>query len=330
MSVELPDGCICLFAPSIRQSLVISVTCSHSFDFKCLRPLLETTDYRFTNPVLQSSKVELYDNNAIIEYSAGSGAYRDPLSITFDVTRETKDEAEASGCGGAEGNDSAVEDIPDNDSDSDLCAALSASRATARAVTNAILALTNSFETEFKGGPGARTYAGWAGICSPPPYAASLFLWCRKHHSLVAYSEKKREERRSQVRPFADQCSVSWFNHEGISCLFNHPKSGRHLNGVALQKRYSSSAIFTSMPLRDTYASVMTAGLYALRCFSLALTVTFILNSTFQNFMVPPGEHRMFLSWYQLASIAILALNPRDEWVRNVIITFLQQFIRNL
>ncbi|KAF9062698.1 hypothetical protein BDP27DRAFT_274260 [Rhodocollybia butyracea] len=142
--------------------------------------------------------------------------------------------------------------------------------------------------------------------------------------------KKKREERRSQVRPFADQCSVSWFNHEGISCLFNHPNSGRHLNGVALQKRYSSSAIFTSMPLRDTYASVMTAGLYALRCFSLALTVTFILNSTFQNFMAPSGEHRMFLSWYQLASIAILALNPRDEWVRNVIITFLQQFIRNL
>ncbi|KAF9019970.1 hypothetical protein BDP27DRAFT_131120 [Rhodocollybia butyracea] len=46
MSVGLPDCCICLFPLSIRQSLFISGPCSHSFHFKCIRPLLETTHYR--------------------------------------------------------------------------------------------------------------------------------------------------------------------------------------------------------------------------------------------------------------------------------------------
>ncbi|KAF9069193.1 hypothetical protein BDP27DRAFT_1325778 [Rhodocollybia butyracea] len=61
-SVGLPDCCICLSPLTIRQSLFISGPCSHSFHFKCIRPLLEKTYYRsFTCPLCRTY-VDLDEN----------------------------------------------------------------------------------------------------------------------------------------------------------------------------------------------------------------------------------------------------------------------------
>ncbi|KAF9061773.1 hypothetical protein BDP27DRAFT_1485519 [Rhodocollybia butyracea] len=116
MSVGLPDYGICLFPLSIRQSLFISGSCFNSFHFKW--GYSETTHYRsFTSPYtvdLEGAGVymalelddEESESDAIIEDGTGSVTDRDPLPITFAVNRETENEAEARGPGGAEGNDS--------------------------------------------------------------------------------------------------------------------------------------------------------------------------------------------------------------------------------
>ncbi|KAF9035693.1 hypothetical protein BDZ89DRAFT_946817, partial [Hymenopellis radicata] len=46
-------GCICIFTVSIRQALFI-VPCSHTFHYKCIRPLLENHHPAFTCPLCRT------------------------------------------------------------------------------------------------------------------------------------------------------------------------------------------------------------------------------------------------------------------------------------
>ncbi|RDB16606.1 putative E3 ubiquitin-protein ligase dma1 [Hypsizygus marmoreus] len=50
---KIPDCCICLFAVSIRQALFIA-PCSHTFHYKCIRPLLETHRPAFSCPLCRT------------------------------------------------------------------------------------------------------------------------------------------------------------------------------------------------------------------------------------------------------------------------------------
>ncbi|KAJ7241553.1 SMAD/FHA domain-containing protein, partial [Mycena rebaudengoi] len=50
---SIPDCCICLFPVSIRQALFIA-PCSHTFHYKCLRPLLEAHHPAFSCPLCRT------------------------------------------------------------------------------------------------------------------------------------------------------------------------------------------------------------------------------------------------------------------------------------
>ncbi|KAF8625879.1 hypothetical protein AX15_005152 [Amanita polypyramis BW_CC] len=51
--VQIPDCCICLFGVTIRQALFIA-PCSHTFHFKCIRPLLEAHHPAFSCPLCRT------------------------------------------------------------------------------------------------------------------------------------------------------------------------------------------------------------------------------------------------------------------------------------
>ncbi|KAG6875558.1 hypothetical protein C0993_008572 [Termitomyces sp. T159_Od127] len=50
---QIPDCCICLFGVTIRQALFIA-PCSHTFHYKCIRPLLETHHPAFSCPLCRT------------------------------------------------------------------------------------------------------------------------------------------------------------------------------------------------------------------------------------------------------------------------------------
>ncbi|KJA18296.1 hypothetical protein HYPSUDRAFT_45486 [Hypholoma sublateritium FD-334 SS-4] len=50
---SIPDCCICLFSVSIRQALFIA-PCSHTFHYKCIRPLLEAHHPAFSCPLCRT------------------------------------------------------------------------------------------------------------------------------------------------------------------------------------------------------------------------------------------------------------------------------------
>ncbi|KAG5644431.1 hypothetical protein DXG03_008526 [Asterophora parasitica] len=52
-SSSIPDCCICLFGVTIRQALFIA-PCSHTFHYKCIRPLLETHHPAFSCPLCRT------------------------------------------------------------------------------------------------------------------------------------------------------------------------------------------------------------------------------------------------------------------------------------
>jgi len=49
----IPDCCICLFSVTIRQALFIA-PCSHTFHYKCIRPLLEVHHPAFSCPLCRT------------------------------------------------------------------------------------------------------------------------------------------------------------------------------------------------------------------------------------------------------------------------------------
>ncbi|KIM38601.1 hypothetical protein M413DRAFT_30139, partial [Hebeloma cylindrosporum] len=50
---QIPDCCICLFSVTIRQALFIA-PCSHTFHYKCIRPLLESHHPAFSCPLCRT------------------------------------------------------------------------------------------------------------------------------------------------------------------------------------------------------------------------------------------------------------------------------------
>ncbi|KAF9459276.1 hypothetical protein BDZ94DRAFT_1172026 [Collybia nuda] len=50
---QIPDCCICLFGVTIRQALFIA-PCSHTFHYKCIRPLLESHHPAFSCPLCRT------------------------------------------------------------------------------------------------------------------------------------------------------------------------------------------------------------------------------------------------------------------------------------
>ncbi|KAG6855685.1 hypothetical protein H0H87_012132 [Tephrocybe sp. NHM501043] len=50
---QIPDCCICLFGVTIRQALFIA-PCSHTFHYKCIRPLLESHHPQFSCPLCRT------------------------------------------------------------------------------------------------------------------------------------------------------------------------------------------------------------------------------------------------------------------------------------
>ncbi|KAM6495082.1 hypothetical protein JOM56_009705 [Amanita muscaria] len=48
--LQIPDCCVCLFAVTIRQALFIA-PCSHTFHYKCIRPLIEAHHPAFSCPL---------------------------------------------------------------------------------------------------------------------------------------------------------------------------------------------------------------------------------------------------------------------------------------
>ncbi|KAG5651138.1 hypothetical protein H0H81_009749 [Sphagnurus paluster] len=52
-ATSIPDCCICLFGVTIRQALFIA-PCSHTFHYKCIRPLLESHHPAFSCPLCRT------------------------------------------------------------------------------------------------------------------------------------------------------------------------------------------------------------------------------------------------------------------------------------
>ncbi|KAF8885372.1 hypothetical protein CPB84DRAFT_131767 [Gymnopilus junonius] len=78
---QIPDCCICLFSVTIRQALFIA-PCSHTFHYKCIRPLLESHHPAFSCPLCRTFadleedvEVEIeYEEDADVEADADADA----------------------------------------------------------------------------------------------------------------------------------------------------------------------------------------------------------------------------------------------------------------
>ncbi|KAJ3724381.1 hypothetical protein C8R42DRAFT_448470 [Lentinula raphanica] len=143
-AVGLPDCCICLFPIAVNQALFIS-PCSHSFHYKCIRPMIEIHHPSWSCPMCRSYA----DLEADVEVEA---------DMDFDIEEEEEEEAEVDAVGKqpelngaaaepvlsapvAEDADMASDELSD---DPELHAAIAASRATANpTMTNP--GLTNPF-----------------------------------------------------------------------------------------------------------------------------------------------------------------------------------------
>ncbi|KIK63510.1 hypothetical protein GYMLUDRAFT_162921 [Collybiopsis luxurians FD-317 M1] len=145
-SAGLPDCCICLFPLAIAQSLFVS-PCSHSFHFKCIRPLIEAHYPSFSCPLCRSYadleedvEVDQDDNwgeadqevKEIAQAVEAAEAHTNGAIALLDPPREADE-----GAAGGEDDDSAVDedglDDPELENDPDLRAAILASRVEAAA-----------------------------------------------------------------------------------------------------------------------------------------------------------------------------------------------------
>ncbi|KDR79348.1 hypothetical protein GALMADRAFT_223575 [Galerina marginata CBS 339.88] len=64
---QIPDCCICLFGVNIRQALFIA-PCSHTFHYKCIRPLLESHHPAFSCPLCRTFADLEEDVEVEVEY----------------------------------------------------------------------------------------------------------------------------------------------------------------------------------------------------------------------------------------------------------------------
>ncbi|KAJ7176991.1 SMAD/FHA domain-containing protein [Mycena filopes] len=74
----IPDCCICLFPVSIRQALFIA-PCSHTFHYKCLRPLLEQHHPGFSCPLCRT----FADLEEDVEVEAEEGVRNPTFSFSY-------------------------------------------------------------------------------------------------------------------------------------------------------------------------------------------------------------------------------------------------------
>ncbi|KAG6878838.1 hypothetical protein C0992_007281 [Termitomyces sp. T32_za158] len=86
---QIPDCCICLFSVTIRQALFIA-PCSHTFHYKCIRPLLETHHPAFSCPLCRTFADLEEDVEVEVEVDADADADAD-ADVDVDA------EAEATG-----------------------------------------------------------------------------------------------------------------------------------------------------------------------------------------------------------------------------------------
>lgn len=94
---QLGDCCICLFPVTIRQSLFIT-PCSHTFHYKCIRPLLDTHHPGFCCPLCRT----FADLEEDVEVEVDDG-----MEMEMDEDDEGSEVAAAAGedaAGGAEGD----------------------------------------------------------------------------------------------------------------------------------------------------------------------------------------------------------------------------------
>ncbi|KAF8962064.1 hypothetical protein BDZ97DRAFT_1663358 [Flammula alnicola] len=70
---QIPDCCICLFSVTIRQALFIA-PCSHTFHYKCIRPLLESHHPAFSCPLCRTFADLDDDVEVEIEYEEDADA----------------------------------------------------------------------------------------------------------------------------------------------------------------------------------------------------------------------------------------------------------------
>ncbi|KAM6494632.1 hypothetical protein JOM56_009255 [Amanita muscaria] len=100
--LQIPDCCICLFAVTIRQALFIA-PCSHTFHYKCIRPLIEAHHPAFSCPLCRTF-ADL-DEDVEVE-TADAGEAEEPADADTPV-RESLDDGEANeqpnGAGNADG-----------------------------------------------------------------------------------------------------------------------------------------------------------------------------------------------------------------------------------
>ncbi|KAH9476286.1 putative E3 ubiquitin-protein ligase dma1 [Psilocybe cubensis] len=87
---QIPDCCICLFGVTIRQALFIA-PCSHTFHYKCIRPLLESHHPAFSCPLCRTFADLEEDVEVEIEYEEEADAEE---AIIAAAIAEGKDPAE--------------------------------------------------------------------------------------------------------------------------------------------------------------------------------------------------------------------------------------------
>ncbi|KAJ4497247.1 hypothetical protein C8R41DRAFT_235583 [Lentinula lateritia] len=133
-SAGLPDCCICLFPIAINQALFIS-PCSHTFHFKCIRPMVEAHFPSWSCPLCRSFadleedvEVEAEMDYDIEEKDEDADVELEADGMEADGIAAQPNGAAVPGAPIAEDDDSAVEEMSD---DPDLHAAIAASRVTA-------------------------------------------------------------------------------------------------------------------------------------------------------------------------------------------------------
>ncbi|TFK36199.1 hypothetical protein BDQ12DRAFT_610112 [Crucibulum laeve] len=76
---QIPDCCICLFSVTIRQALFIA-PCSHTFHYKCIRPLLESHHPAFSCPLCRTFADLEEDVEVELELDAESEPEEEPIA----------------------------------------------------------------------------------------------------------------------------------------------------------------------------------------------------------------------------------------------------------
>lgn len=88
----LPDCCICLYAVRVHQALFIA-PCSHTFHYKCIRPLVENHHPAFSCPLCRSF-ADLNDDVEIDVEESEAGAEDDASEVDTNPADRVEDHEE--------------------------------------------------------------------------------------------------------------------------------------------------------------------------------------------------------------------------------------------